>query len=127
MENAIQNIILQEMENLEGILIATTNLTCNLDTAFERRFLFKIEFKKPETEVKAKIWKSMLRSISNEDAQILAERYDFSGGQIENVARKRAVNHVLYRKDATLDEIEKYCKSEQLDKKNERTRIGFIM
>jgi len=72
MENAIQNIILQEMENLEGILIATTNLTCNLDTAFERRFLFKIEFKKPETEVKAKIWKSMLRSISNEDAQILA-------------------------------------------------------
>ena len=127
MENAIQNIILQEMENLEGILIATTNLTCNLDTAFERRFLFKIEFKKPETEVKAKIWKSMLRSISNEDAQILAERYDFSGGQIENVARKRAVNYVLYGKDATLDEIEKYCKSEQLDKKNERTRIGFIM
>ena len=63
MENAIQNIILQEMENLEGILIATTNLTCNLDTAFERRFLFKIEFKKPETEVKAKIWKSMLRRV----------------------------------------------------------------
>ena len=37
MENAMQNIILQEMENLEGIMIATTNLTGNLDTAFERR------------------------------------------------------------------------------------------
>ena len=36
------NIILQEIENLEGILIATTNLTSNLDSAFERRFLFKI-------------------------------------------------------------------------------------
>ena len=33
MENSIQNIILQEMEFLEGIMITTTNLTCNLDKA----------------------------------------------------------------------------------------------
>ena len=31
MDNAMQNIILQEIENLDGILIATTNLTSNLD------------------------------------------------------------------------------------------------
>jgi len=43
-ENSIQNIILQEMEDLEGILIATTNLSENLDKAFERRFLYKINF-----------------------------------------------------------------------------------
>lgn len=35
-ENSIQNIILQEMEKLEGIMIATTNLTSNLDKAFGR-------------------------------------------------------------------------------------------
>jgi SpoVK/Ycf46/Vps4 family AAA+-type ATPase len=46
-ENAMQNIILEEMEKLEGILIATTNLTQNMDKAFERRFLFKVEFEKP--------------------------------------------------------------------------------
>jgi SpoVK/Ycf46/Vps4 family AAA+-type ATPase len=46
-ENAIQNIILQEIENLKGILIATTNLTENMDNAFERRFLYKIEFSNP--------------------------------------------------------------------------------
>ena len=126
MDNAMQNIILQEIENLEGILIATTNLTCNLDSAFERRFLFKIEFKKPETEVKAKIWKSMLGSLSNEDAQFLAERYDFSGCQIENIARKRAVDYVLHGKYATLDEIENYCKSEQLDKRSGQAKIGFV-
>jgi SpoVK/Ycf46/Vps4 family AAA+-type ATPase len=51
-ENAIQNIILQEMENLNGILIATTNMTVNLDKVFERRFLYKIEFDKPDTEAK---------------------------------------------------------------------------
>jgi len=33
-ENAIQNIILEEMETFQGILIATTNQTDNLDTAF---------------------------------------------------------------------------------------------
>ncbi|MDR1143330.1 MAG: AAA family ATPase, partial [Spirochaetaceae bacterium] len=56
-ENAIQNIILQEMENLDGgILIATTNMTINLDKAFERRFLYKIEFEKPDAEAKTAIW-----------------------------------------------------------------------
>lgn len=39
MENSIQNIILQEIEQLDGILIATTNLAENMDKAFERRFL----------------------------------------------------------------------------------------
>ena len=43
MENSIQNIILQEMEMLDGILIATTNLAQNMDKAFERRFLYKIK------------------------------------------------------------------------------------
>ena len=51
-ENAIQNIILQEMEDLKGILIATTNMTANFDKAFERRFLYKIEFDKPDIESK---------------------------------------------------------------------------
>lgn len=46
MENSLQNIILQEMEQLDGIMIATTNLTQNLDRAFERRFLYKIEFER---------------------------------------------------------------------------------
>jgi len=56
MENAMQNIILQEMETLEGIMIATTNLTGNLDKAFERRFLYKIEFQKPTAEESKYIW-----------------------------------------------------------------------
>ena len=41
MDNAMQNIILQEIEDLDGILIATTNQTSNLDSAFDRRFIYK--------------------------------------------------------------------------------------
>ena len=38
----MQNILLQELEDFNGILMATTNLTSNLDEAFDRRFLYKI-------------------------------------------------------------------------------------
>ena len=124
MDNAMQNIILQEMEDLEGILIATTNLTNNFDTAFERRFIFKIEFHKPDTDVKAKIWCSMLKDISTDDARQLASHFDFSGGQIENIARKRTVDYILSGKYASLDEIEGYCRAELLTGK-ERRSIGF--
>ena len=126
MENTMQNIILQEMEDLDGILIATTNLTGNFDSAFERRFLYKIEFHKPELAVKAKIWKSMLKKINEKDAYYLATQFDLSGGQIENVARKRTVHYVLYGKYANLNEIEEFCRLETLDNRQKRHQIaGF--
>ena len=126
MDNAMQNIILQELEDLEGILIATTNLTSNLDPAFERRFLFKVEFHKPDTDVKALIWQAMLKDISANDARLLASHFDFSGGQIENIARKRTVDYVLSGRSASLDEIEGYCRAEILNGKEHR-KIGFAV
>ena len=126
MDNAMQNIILQELETLDGILIATTNLTCNLDPAFERRFLFKIEFHKPETDVKAKLWTSMLGdSITEEDAMRLARQFDFSGGQIENIARKRTIEYILSGKETTVDDLVEFCLAEMLDKSSGRKSIGF--
>lgn len=126
MDNAMQNIILQEIEDLEGILIATTNLTSNLDSAFERRFIFKVEFNKPATDVKAKIWSSMLKNISDDDAQALASKFDFSGGQIENIARKRTIDFILSGEFADLKGIETYCRNELLeDKKKCKPIVGF--
>lgn len=125
MENSIQNIILQEMEKLEGILIATTNLTENLDPAFERRFLYKIRFDKPEVDVKVKIWKSMICDISDNEALSLASKYDFSGGQIENIARKVTINNILYGTAPKLDSLQKLCNEELIAKETSRQRIGF--
>jgi len=128
MDNAMQNIILQEIEDLDGILIATTNLTSNLDKAFERRFLYKVEFHKPETDVKVMIWQSMLKDISMDDARYLASHYDFSGGQIENIARKHTVDYILSGKTASLAEIEEYCRVELLADNKQRKRItGFSL
>ena len=125
MNNAIQNIILEEMESIDGILIATTNLLTNLDPAFERRFIFKVEFKLPEKDSRAKIWKSMIPSLSEEDAVSLAERFTFSGGNIENIARKSTVEYVLSGNHPTLSSLETYCEEEILKRKEKRNKIGF--
>lgn len=125
MNNAIQNIILEEMESIEGILIATTNLLSNLDPAFERRFIFKVQFKMPEKDSRAKIWKSLIPTLSEEDASVLADKYAFSGGNIENIARKSTVEYVLSGNEPTLSSLEGYCQEEILDRKENRNRIGF--
>lgn len=123
-ENAMQNIILEEMENFEGILIATTNLADNLDAAFERRFLFKIKFDKPTVEAKSKIWQSKLRWLNESDADCLAQAYDFSGGEIDNVVRKAMMNQVITGVCPRFEEIQDICKTERIytDSKNS---IGF--
>ena len=127
MENSVQNIILQEMENFSGILIATTNLTKNLDKAFERRFLYKIRFEKPCLEARSKIWKGMIPEIQEEEAEQLAKNFDFSGGQIENVVRKRAVDSILNGYEPDFDTLMGYCKEEILsDNKTVRKPIGFV-
>lgn len=124
MENTLQNIILQAMEQMCGILIATTNLTENMDPAFERRFLFKVKFDKPSVEVKAKIWHSMLPSLPIEDATVLAKHYNFSGGQIENIARKQIVEYVLSGEAANVKSLQKFCDEEGIVAKTKP--VGFI-
>lgn len=125
MNNSIQNIILQEMETLDGIMIATTNLTQNLDSAFERRFIYKVEFHKPSVEAKKNIWLSMIPAISDSFAQLLAERYDLSGGQIENIARKRAVHYVLSGEEPSEDQYFEFCNNEVINNHREHKKVGF--
>ncbi len=125
MENSIQNIILQEMETLDGIMIATTNLTQNLDKAFERRFLYKIKFNKPTVEARTQIWHSMIPELSDKDVRTLASNYDFSGGQIENIARHYAIDNILNGQSAdVLPMLIRHCDNERLDDKSMR-KIGF--
>ncbi|MBQ2589059.1 MAG: ATP-binding protein [Prevotella sp.] len=125
MENSLQNIILQEMEQLDGIMIATTNLQQNLDKAFERRFLYKIKFDKPTEEARAHIWHSMIPDLSEFDIHTLASKYDFSGGQIENIARHYAIDNILHgQKEDVLSMLIRHCDNERLDNNSQR-KIGF--
>ncbi|MCL2066923.1 MAG: ATP-binding protein [Treponema sp.] len=123
--NRIQNIILQEMENLTGILIATTNLTQNMDKAFERRFLYKISFDKPSQESRMGIWNSLMPGLAQETVKDLSSRFELSGGQIENIARKTEVDDILNDMGFSMDTLMQYCKAETQNDFNINKRIGF--
>ena len=124
-ENAIQNILLEELESVKGIFIATTNLVSNLDPAFERRFLFKIKFENPSTEAKTLIWMNKLSWIEEQDAKIFAKTYDFSGGQIDNIVRKIAMNEIITGERPEISEIHEMCKSEKIETPECAKYIGF--
>ena len=125
MENTMQNIILEAMEKLDGILIATTNLTENLDSAFERRFLFKIRFTAPNPDTRMKIWMDMFPEIKKiKNAKTIATDYAFSGGQIENIVRKCRIEYILNGKKPDYHMLKTFCEEELLTK--QRTPIaGF--
>lgn len=126
-ENAIQNIILEELESLKGIFIATTNLASNMDSAFERRFLFKIKFENPSTEAKTSIWMNKLSWLDKESATEFAKEYDFSGGQIDNIVRKIAMNEVITGERPAITDIHDMCKCEKIDNPDEPRRMGFCL
>jgi len=126
-ENAIQNIILEELENLQGIFIATTNLATNMDTAFERRFLFKIKFENPSVESKTSIWMNKLSWLNKDQATQFAKDYDFSGGQIDNIVRKVAMNEVITGERPAISEINDMCKTEKIENPDGGKRMGFCL
>ena len=123
-ENAIQNIILEELENFEGILMATTNLANNLDTAFERRFYSKYRSRNPQ-KVRAKIWKSKLPHLADEHCQILAEKFDFSGGQIDNIIRKSEIQEIVHGTMTNFEEIQSFCSEESIITKQLKLDLGM--
>ncbi len=123
-ENAIQNIILEEMEKLDGILMATTNMADNLDSAFERRFLFKIRFDRPTVEAKTNIWSHKLPSLSQDDARQLASQFDFSGGEIDNIVRKATMEEIIGGSAPTIESLITLCNEEKIGR-HSSGKIGF--
>jgi hypothetical protein len=122
--NTMQNILLEEMENFEGILIATTNLTANFDKAFERRFLYKIAFSPPAETARKMIWRSKLPEIPKNITGKLAVEFPFSGGQIENIARKCEIDGLLNGRQPGERELRNHCLEEKLNQP-QRVKVGF--
>ena len=126
-ENAMQNILLEKMENFDGILIATTNLAVNMDVAFERRFLYKIKFDNPTVEAKTSIWRSKLNWLPESQARQLANEYNFSGGEIENVVRKATMEEIIKGSRVSITRLEEICNTEKLNNCESEKKIGFCM
>jgi len=96
MNNSIQNILLQKLEDFDGILIITSNLTKNFDEAFERRFLYKVKFNKPSYDIKGKILANVFKNfdLSREDLCKLAN-IELTGANIANIKKKVIVDSLI--------------------------------
>ena len=113
--NSIQNVLLEELERFEGVLIATTNLTVNMDKAFERRFPFKLCFPKPSPETASRIWQMRFPYLAQEDLLRLAKEFPFSGGQIDNVAKRGDLYEVINGTTPPIEQIVEYCRVERFE------------
>lgn len=114
------------MENLNGILMATTNLTQNLDKAFERRFLYKIELHKPDSQTRCLIWRDKIPGLTDSDYKTLSNRFNLSGEQIENISRKYILSQILSGEKLNLSQIMDLCNEEFLDKTTQKRKIGYL-
>lgn len=119
------NIILEELNHFSGILIAATNHMDNISSAMFRRFLFKVEFPIPDANTRAKIWKSKLPWLQDDEVHTIAERYPFSGGLMDNVATICLLESVLTGKNPSLSFILRQCEGQQVGVEKPGPKIGF--
>ncbi len=130
MHNQMQNIFLEQIERFDGVLIATTNLLDSIDTAFSRRFNYKIEFKKPDFKQRVQLWEKMLPKNAKYEKGFSIEelgKRELTGGQIniilKNTAMKVAIkDNPLFTMDDFYTEIANEL-SGNFDKQNQ---MGFI-
>jgi len=130
MHNQMQNIFLEQIENFEGLLVATTNLLENIDPAFSRRFNYKIEFKKPNREQRVLLWDKMLPDNASYDEsfdkKILSE-YALTGGQINLVVKNTA--YIVAAREKPVFMLEDFIKEIEKEKSgtfDSEKSMGFI-
>jgi SpoVK/Ycf46/Vps4 family AAA+-type ATPase len=131
MHNQMQNIFLEQIEKFNGMLIATTNLLENIDSAFSRRFDYKIAFEKPTFSQRLDLWRKLLPETAVYEENFSIEelaKYKLSGGQIKlvlkNCALKVAVKEEpIFLMQDFIDTIERETKGVFGEEKS----MGFLV
>ena len=131
MHNQMQNIFLEQIENFNGVLIATTNLLENIDSAFSRRFDYKIEFKKPDFSQRVLLFRNYLpENALYEESFSIEElaKYPLTGGQIKVIIKNTALNIAVKDEPIfTMDEFKNIIKRELSGSFGESSSMGFIV
>ena len=130
MHNQMQNIFLEQLEKFDGLLIATTNLLETIDSAFSRRFEYKIRFDKPTFKERKTLWKLKLPKNAEyeEDFDIdILSSFELTGAQIEVIIKNTALKVAKRKKPVfkTQDFINEINK-EKRNAFDSDKELGFI-
>jgi hypothetical protein len=116
MQNSLQNLFLEGFERLRGVMIATTNLQDNIDSAFSRRFHLKLELPMPEKDEMKRLWELHLPMTipraNDVNIEELAVNYNLSGGQIKIIVQNAATEAAARKGRARVvkqQDLLKYC------------------
>lgn len=81
-------LLLQEVEDYDGVSVLATNYKHNIDPAFFRRMKFIVEFQFPDPDTREMLWRTTIPKTTplaeDVDIRFLAERFEFVGGNIKN-------------------------------------------
>lgn len=125
MHNSLQNILLQELEDMNGIFIATTNLINNIDGAFDRRLLFKQKFELPDAETRTKLLEFQFPDMNKELLNSVSHDYDLSGGQIQNIKRKLMADQILFGNNFVTDQLILEYIENEIGFRTNKNKIGY--
>jgi AAA+ superfamily predicted ATPase len=127
MLNSMQNILLQYLEDFEGIFMATTNYINNLDDAFDRRIFYKKGFVLPDEHTRFQILQDLFPEWPSDLIKNIASEFELSGSQIHNIKRKLLVDSILFDLDYSNKELLlNYIEEELGFRKKNKTEIGFF-
>jgi len=120
-ESTMVNEMLTQMENFDGVFIATTNFNKKLDHAVARRFDFKIKLDYLTTLQRLKMFKQLIPQISQKSKEQLNKLFNLTPGDFAVVARKSTLLGMI-----TENEILGILIDESAYKQTEAKPIGFI-
>lgn len=123
--NTLQNLLLQEFEDFKGISFSTTNLANQLDKAFERRFLYKVEFEKPNSEVRQLILNNSFNDIQTETIAKVVSNFTLTGGQISNIKKKLLLKSIVEGIEDKEEVFIQFCKDELSLESMKNKPIGY--
>ncbi|MFZ4679355.1 MAG: AAA family ATPase [Flavobacterium sp.] len=102
--NSVLNVLLQELEDFKGIFIATTNRLINIDSAFDHRMLYKLQFEKPSKNTRLSILKHNFKGLPQDLLAKASNDYDFTGAQIDNVKKRCLSEELLFGAEKSITE-----------------------
>lgn len=131
--NMQSSLLLQYIEEYDGIVLLATNNVSGIDPAFIRRVKYYIPFRRPDEQTRFEIWKSVFPKnapvcVDEDDFKQLAESFDFTGAVIKNVAMSAAFLAASHGGKITPLDILKGIKRE-MDKDNQtiiRKNLGSL-
>lgn len=115
-DDSAVNVLLQLIEESEGVVLLATNLADRLDKALSRRLTYLLRFPLPEATARTEIWRHHLPDTvpmdDSVDLEALGRSHALSGGQIRNAVFKAAFRAARNNGQLTMEILDKAAREE---------------